>query len=362
MTRITGIDIDLDRTLPSGDDEIWYTRCPVPTAFEVALDARLFEEEFRDSGLAWRALADSRDPAVHQSHFTHRKANSFRHGGNVPAIYARSRGADTKVIGISWPRTSYPVLALPGSGIKTAADLAGRRLLVPRRAEVAVDFWRASTLRVYETALTSAGLTFDDVELVEIEGESHHMADADTSSLDGRLRWALQDRYSFMRAILLPLVRGDVDAVTAQATIGEQICALTNAQVVFDQADQPDLLSRINNGAPDVLTVSGAFAAEHPDRVARVVTRLLDASNWARAHPDAAIELFARRLQIPTTLLQVTYRDELSQRLDVSLPEHAVTVLQSQQDFLLRHGFIDVSFDVQDWIDPHPIKLAQAAL
>jgi ABC-type nitrate/sulfonate/bicarbonate transport system substrate-binding protein len=361
MTTIAGIELDLNRDIPSPESELWYTRCPVPTAFEVSLETGALPRAVQDAGLAWLQLADSDDPAVHQSHFTHRKANSFRHGGNVPAIWARAGGADTRVIGISWPRASYPVLALPGSGIRSPADLAGRRLLVPRRPEVAIDFWQASTWRVYESALAAGGLTFADVEIVEVSGTSQIIAGADAASREGRRRWAMSDRNSFTRAILGPLVRGEVDAITAQTTMAEEVIALTGAHVVYQQADARDLLARTNNGAPDVLTVSGQLASEQPELVAAVVGELLDAAEWARAHRDETFELLAQRLATPRPMLELAFGDDLVARLDVDLPEFTAAVLQTQHDSMLAHGFIDKPVDIAAWIDPRPLELARAA-
>ncbi len=353
---------DTQLTIPSADHEVWYTRCPVPTAFELALANGTFDEEFRDSGLEWLQIAESTDPAVNESHFTHRKARSFRHGGNIPAIYARSRGADTVVIGTSWPRTTYPVLALPESGITRAADLAGKRLLVPRRRGDSLDFWAASTFGVWESALASAGLGFDDVELVEIWHDEQRLPGPDEADLQGRLRWSARDRRSFTRAILLPLARGEVDAVTAQTTLGEELQALTGSLVVYEQADQHDLFARVNNGSPDTLTVSTDLVRERPDVVARVLARLIEAAEWARLNETRALETFAHRLQSPTSLLETTYGDQLVGHLDVGLPPETTEILQLQQDRLLRHGFIDQPFDTANWIDPRPLEWARELL
>lgn len=358
MTTIAGLEVDLDRDLPSAPDELWYTRCPIPTAFEIALEQGTFARELAASGLVWRPLAASADPAVHQSHFTHRQANSFRHGGNVPAIWARSRGADTRVVGVSWPQVSYPLLALPGSGIETPADLRGRRILVPRRTEVAIDFWQASTRRVIDGALRAGGLTVDDVELVEIDAGTHRFINQSAAGDEDRARWALADRNEFTRALLGPLLRGEVDAVTSQASMAEELRGLTGARVVYEQVDEPDRVARANNGNPDVLTVSGRFAEEHPDRVATVIRLLQDASAWATEHPRDTLELFARRLQTPAALLELAYRAPVSSALGLALPDDTVPVLQAQHDFLLRQGFIADGFDVASWIDPRPLELA----
>lgn len=345
--------------IPSGRDEVWYTRCPIPTSFEVALGTGVFDDEFRDSGLEWLALAQSPDEDVHRSHFTHRKARSFRHGGNVPAIFARANGADTRVVGASWLRTRYTLLTLPGSGIESVADLKGRRVLVPRRPHADIDFWAASTLGVLEAALASAGLTLDDVELVDRVGEEHLIPGADAASVEDRLRWTLHNAARIQRDVLMPLASGEVDAVTSQAHFSEQLRALTGARVLFDQADQPDLLARVNNGYPDLLTVSGEFLEEEPERVARVIARLLQASEWSRREQRAAFALIAERIQVPTALVAATWGEDIGAHLDLTIPDELVAVLEHQRDHLLRHGFIANGFDVAGWIDPAPLRRAR---
>ena len=351
--------VDIDRTIPSADDELWYTRCPVPTAFEVALARGEFDAALRGKGVEWIPLAASDNPAVHQSHFTHCKENSFRHGGNVPAIVARARGAETRVIGASWLPVAYTVQALPQSGIASPADLRGRRLLVPRRPRAAVDFWAASTLRVYAVALASAGLTFDDVELVDVEAEADLIPAAAHATPRDRLRWTLDNAYTIQRSIIGPLVRGEVDAVTSQATLSEQLRVLTGARVVFDQADQPVLADRVNNGYPDVVTVSAGLLERDPDLVVSVLVAPLRATDWAGANAPESEALLSDRIQISSALLRATYGDLIGTQLDVTLPPETADVLRLSQQHLLDHGFIDEPFDVESWIDPEPLRRAR---
>ncbi|HXZ09102.1 MAG TPA: ABC transporter substrate-binding protein, partial [Paraburkholderia sp.] len=42
------------------------------------------------------------DVTIRRSHFTHSQPWSFRQGGNIPALWARSQGSDTRLIGLSW--------------------------------------------------------------------------------------------------------------------------------------------------------------------------------------------------------------------------------------------------------------------
>jgi ABC-type nitrate/sulfonate/bicarbonate transport system substrate-binding protein len=63
---------------------LWYTRCPVPTAFSLAIRLGWIDREFEADGLRVAALLDSPSRNVRESHFAHTQPNSFRHGGNIP--------------------------------------------------------------------------------------------------------------------------------------------------------------------------------------------------------------------------------------------------------------------------------------
>jgi ABC-type nitrate/sulfonate/bicarbonate transport system substrate-binding protein len=78
---------------------LWYTRCPAPTPFGVAIQQGRLQEEFVNDGFDVKALQDATDPLVRQSHYTHSQPNSLRQGGNIPALWARSQGGRTRVIG-----------------------------------------------------------------------------------------------------------------------------------------------------------------------------------------------------------------------------------------------------------------------
>ena len=68
---------------------------------------------------------------MRESHFGHTQANSFRQGGNIPPLWARSHGADVRLIGLSWAEQYQAVVTRRDSGIDGPADLAGRKLALP---------------------------------------------------------------------------------------------------------------------------------------------------------------------------------------------------------------------------------------
>jgi ABC-type nitrate/sulfonate/bicarbonate transport system substrate-binding protein len=352
-----------DAVLPTADDELWWTRCPVPNTFGLAARRGSYRAEFpADGGLRWIALQQSDDPLVHESHFTHTKQRSFRHGGNVPALWARSEGADTRLIGLTWQPALQPVLALPGSGIEGPADLKGRRLLVPVNPHAKIDFWQAVTLRVYEQALASAGLSLDDVELVRVSQDRPFGRRPDpTRPLRGDLS-ELARQGTLIRLTLLPLVRGEVDAIVNQGHDAVLIALATGARVVFDQGLAADPLDRVNNDLPDAFTVSGRLADEHPEQVARVVARALETHAWAVANRQAAIEVLGRELGISEEVLRAAYGDDPTPGFEVNLAADRIAGLNEQKSFLLRHGFIRRDVDIAQWVDPRPLELARELL
>src|SRR3954463_4884301 len=132
----------------SAISEIWYTRCPVPTPVGLAAQLGLLDETFRKEGIELKSIIDSPNRDIRQSHFNHTLAWSFRHGGNVPPIRARSEGKKTRLVGITWTDEFQAIITLPSTGIRTIADLKGRRFGVERRPDgIVVDFQRAIALK-----------------------------------------------------------------------------------------------------------------------------------------------------------------------------------------------------------------------
>lgn len=339
--------------------EVWFSRCPVPTPFSLALRLGWFEREFaQDPNVLWRSLGESSEEVVRNAHFTHAQADVFRHGGNVPAIWARAQGADTRLIAISWVTMRQQVQVLPESGIRSAADLAGKRLLLQRHVDASIDYWRASTLRTYEAALASAGLGFDDVSFVEqpsIVGA--RTGRAVNPSADGAI-WDAERSEARRRELLLPLLRGEVDAIATQAHYGVELEGLIGARTIFDRSLSAEARDRINNDTPDVLTVSASLIARRPEIVTRVLLQLLRARDWAAARRDAVVQAMASEFKTSETLVERAWGDDLLDGLDIALEPHKVDAIREQQRFLLAHGFIEQAFDVEQWIDRRPLEIA----
>ena len=166
------------------------TGCPVPTATSIAYDQGWLADEFAADGIGIASLQDERGASLRESHFTHDLPTLIREGGNVPALWARSRGAATRLIGLTWVDEYQAILAAPGSSISSPIGLAGQRLALPDRGG-SIDFWRAMALRGHHAALAVAGLHPDDVSYVDVPGPNASTRRADGTveelSADGRM-------------------------------------------------------------------------------------------------------------------------------------------------------------------------------
>lgn len=337
--------------------QLWYTRCPVPTASGIAIHHGWLTEEFESDGIAVSSLRASPDRAFRESHFDHRVENSFRHGGNAPPIWSRSQGQDIVVIGLTWLPQYQRVLALKSSGITSVQHLRGKRLALPRRTSEQIDFWRASALQAYTQVLAAAGISKDEVTFVDLPISAPYIGNVSQSETGG-LFDARQVAGS-SRTEAHALIRGEVDVLYHYGAFGPTLQEFLDAQVVVDIAHHPDQRIAINNGTPNVLTVSGELARKRPDIVARYMLQVLRASEWARNHRHAASSIIAREVGTLDEWMSEAFDNTMYDDLAPSFRPELVEALSVRKDFLFNNGFIGNDFSVEEWIDPRPLDMAK---
>ncbi|CAN5777550.1 ABC transporter substrate-binding protein [soil metagenome] len=337
------------------DKTIWYTRCPVPTAFGLAARLGWITDALASHGIAFKSLAAAGDASSRQSHFEHTQPDSFRHGGNIPALAARSRGADVRLIGLSWTRTAQRVLAGAESGIETIEQLAGRKVSIPRRLDDTIDFWRATVLRGFEQALATAGMTLGDVKVVEVPVARSFVSDATKRNGDNDTLWDAKYMLGHQREEVLALARGDIDAIYSEGAISEIVQGFSGARVVFDFDSIDDTSAssttagrtrRVNNSQPLAFTVSGTLADGHPDVLAEVVLISRNAAAWARENERDAKRLIAAEVGLPEELVDTAFSPNVHRELGFDLSQGNMARLQIQHDHLRKHGFISRRVDL----------------
>jgi ABC-type nitrate/sulfonate/bicarbonate transport system substrate-binding protein len=326
-------------------DTLWYTRCPVPTPLGIAARLGWVDDEFNPDGITIRTLQDETDPNLRESHFDHKLDNSFRQGGNIPAIWARSAGRQTRVLGLTWTDEAQLILTLPKTNIRTVADLAGRRLAVATRPNDKIDFWKATTIRAYVVALGLHGLSEKDVEFIEFPR-------AEISSV-GPVRGGDPQPIEQSQEAQA-LLRGEVDAIFHKGSRGLELADAIGATIVFDVG--------VNNGSPRTLTVDAGLIERDIGLVVRLVKRVLLAGRWAAEHPRETLAYVARETRSSEAAVTRAYGSDVNHHLRTDLEESSIVALGDFTDFLHRWKFIPNPLDVRAWIDPRPLELARQEL
>jgi ABC-type nitrate/sulfonate/bicarbonate transport system substrate-binding protein len=331
-------------------DTVWYTRCPVPTPLGIAAQLGWIEQDLKTVGVRVRTLQDESDPKLLESHFDHNLDNSIRQGGNIPAIWARSKGRDTRVVGLTWTDESQVILALPKSNIRRVEDLAGKKLGVATRPDDSIDFWKATTIRAYVAALGVHKLGPKDVSFVELPRHGN------SRSIGREQRVQSDELENSVEA--QALLRGEVDAIFHKGSRGLELADAVGATLVYDVGHHPDPNVRINNGSPRTFTVDAGLIERDLPLVARLVKQVLLAGRWAEEHPKEAVAYVAKETRSSENAVRRAYGGDVNQHLKTDLSESSIAALADFTSFLHQWRFIPNDFDVRGWVDPRPLRLA----
>lgn len=333
-------------------ERLWFTRCPVPTASGLAYKLGWLQDEFSADDIRVETLQDT--PVLGRHHYDHQLAGLIREGGNVPALAARAAGADTRLIGLTWIEEWQTILVRPDSGIRSPADLAGKRLALPVWSADGRNgsFVRAMSLHGYKSALKLAGLDFDDVHLVEVP----------LAELDDGPGVAQPANLQRLWTGLDYLARGEVDAVYVKGGAAADAARRLGLVVGIDL----DLIAaprhRINNGTPRPITVHQRLLDEHFDVVVRFLAQTLRAADWARDNLEGLRTILAEETASERSGIEQAYRGDFHASLHPDLSAERLDYLTLQKNFLYRHGFLERDFALEGWADPRPLQAAHELL
>jgi ABC-type nitrate/sulfonate/bicarbonate transport system substrate-binding protein len=334
-------------------DTVWFTRCPVPTATGLAYKLGWLTEDFARDNIKVQTLQEVGGELA-RHHYDHELQTLVREGGNLLAIPARAQGAPTRLVGLTWIDEWQSILVRPGSDISRPEHLKGKRLALPAFRDEDLQnnrrgrsIARVMSLAGYKGALASAGLTLDDVHLVELQGRAHGNRDTlGTSLWEG----------------LVPLIRGEVDAIYVKGASAADAARKAGAVVGIDLDKLPEKRFRVNNGTPRPITVHEHFLENHFDLLVRFLTQTLRAAEWAKTHKDEVLRILQDETRAGSEGVAQAYRDGFHLSLAPDLSAERVEFFRQQKNFQFVHGLLDRDFDFDAWIDPRPLAEAKRRL
>lgn len=329
-------------------DQIWFTRCPVPTATGLAYKLGWLSDEFAQDGIAVSTLQDApRELSKH--HYDHQLPTLIREGGNLLALAAKAQGAPTKLIGLTWIDEWQAILVRPDSGITRPEHLKGLKLALPEFIEHPIpshvrgsSIARGMSLHGYKGALKVAGLSLDDVTLVEVPSGR-----GNRESLGG------------LWSGLEELEAGKVDAVYVKGASAVDAAKRVGAVVGIDLDAFPELSSRVNNGTPRPITVHEDFLDNHFDLVVRFLYQTLRAAEWAKTNLKGVREILESETRSGEDGVATAYGDNFHLNLAPDLSAERIALFHQQKDFMLVHGLLDKDFDLDAWVDARPLQEAE---
>jgi ABC-type nitrate/sulfonate/bicarbonate transport system substrate-binding protein len=345
-------------TAPS---EIWFTRCPVPTATGLAYKLGWLDEEFAADGVPVRTLQESTpENALH--HYDHRLPTLIREGGNMLAIAARAQGEPTRLVGLTWIEEAQAILVRPDSGITEPAHLKGKRLALPNWTDHEIpshirgtSISRGMSLLGYKGVLHAGGLTFDDVDVVEVDGTIRNIGGAGRDSQPGRgtlnKLWAID-----------ALAAGEVDAVYVKGASALDGAREAGVVVGINLDALPDKASRVNNGTPRPITVHQSLIDDHFDYLVRFLEATLRAADWAAQNVERVHEVLQAETRGSVEAVTQAYGADFHKTLHPTLDADRLALFDQQKKALGLFGFLERDFALADWVDPRPLAAAYERL
>jgi 2'-hydroxybiphenyl-2-sulfinate desulfinase len=338
-------------------DTIWFTRCAgggrggVPTASGIAYNLGYLTEEFKADGIKLLTLQEDAGPELQHNHYDHQLETLIREGGNLFAIPAKSQGARTRLIGLTWIDEGQAILVRPDSTIRSATDLKGKRLALPafRPADITENrrgrsIARYMSLHGYKGVLASVGLTLDDVKLVEVNGDV----------APEHVRGGFEQSYQ-------PLLDGEVDAIYVKGAPAAD-AARRYGLVTGIDLDKLERRFRVNNGTPRPVTVHEDFLENHFDLLVRFLYQTLRAAEWAKTNLKSVLGILQSETGSTAEGVAAAYKDGFHLSLAPDLSTERLELFRQQKDFLLTYGVLDRDFDFDAWVDQRPLEEAQRRL
>jgi ABC-type nitrate/sulfonate/bicarbonate transport system substrate-binding protein len=337
---------------------IYYARCPVPTASGIALHRGMFEQQFAGSDISVANIGES-GPAHVNAHFTHDLDNFIREGGCTPPIWARSRGASTRLLGITFMREPLGVYVRTDDDIETVTDLAGLRLALPVWPQLVFNFWRVAAHKGFQSALDAHGMRESEVKFVDVtEDKDPHrrlnLAVGESAGKDDKSEYDDQ---------LQALLCGNVDAIFAKGAESTILVRQSRGAIrlLYDVNQSSEVRHQINNSTPRLLTCSEELLEEHGGDVETYLSAIVRAARWAENNPQELRIFVASECGIRVEDIDLYFPSGYESDFLPVLSDEFIRHADAMKEFMLEQRYIENDFSIDEWAMNTPMEKALAA-
>ncbi len=336
------------------EDDIWFSLGAVPTPLHVAVQRHWIEQCFNNHGVIIRNLKEH--PLGDFIHLYQNNPRHFRVGGSFTSIWAQSKGMDTVVISASWIPTRTDILVPIGSPLKRIEDLAGKRLTIPIREYLPLDYPYASAFYAWHTILRSHGISYTDVELIPVS--TQRIQHAQQEGLPAFMSHEKERDVPPQGEEAAMLLAGKADAMLTQLGRGILYINKRNMRSIYSLI--PEKNSRepfsMANSFPILTVVHKEFAEKHPDLIELWLKMEIMAAHWAKDNPQSFDIVLAGMTDVPATFQHQVYHPKFEANMFPMLENDIVTALDHIKTFLYRHSIIPRDFSTEKWVMPQYLK------
>lgn len=278
---------------------------------------RLLEKEFAKDGIKveWSFFKGA-GPGINEA-LANRQLD-FAFIGDLPLIIGRANGLDTRLLAAGTRGVTVYLGVTPESGIKSLADLKGKRVGIFRGTADQLSFARV---------LESAGLKERDVKIVNLD----------------------------FNAVNAALVAKQIDATWApHRLLALRDRGIVNIPVSTQQLDGTGSLQGGLIGAQP-------FLQQHPDLATRFVKTVVVASRWlsTEANRQAQVQLVASQSSYPIAAIEESLRgNNLAFVYSPLLDGYFLGNFKRNVELARQFGLIRRTFDVDAWADPRYLAAA----
>jgi 2'-hydroxybiphenyl-2-sulfinate desulfinase len=96
--------------------------------------------------------------------------------------------------------------------------------------------------------------------------------------------------------------------------------------------------------------------------VTAFVKQVVRAAQWAKTNYAEALSWLADQTHATAPQAAASFAFDFHQRLDLSLSEENLAILEGQKRFLFDNGYIEKDFDLSQWADDRFLKAAYSEL